>query len=104
MYIVVAAIFILLCVVCFGTRWPVEFANEFHGVSTELDYSFYLAVSSLVFLAGSSALSITDFVVSLRSFAMFDRQSWVTADEILGDEDAEDGIEERSYLRTSSFV
>ena len=100
----VSALFVLLSVVCFGTRWPVEFANEFHGVSTQLDYSYYLAVSTVVFLAGSTALSIVDFVVSLRSLAMFDRQSWVTADEILGDDDNVDaGIEEKSYMRTSSY-
>ncbi|ELU03159.1 hypothetical protein CAPTEDRAFT_223027 [Capitella teleta] len=45
---------ILMAVCIFGTRWPIEFKFEMHGVDSKLAYSFYIMVSviPLNYLAG----------------------------------------------------
>jgi hypothetical protein len=43
-----------MAVAIFGTRWPVEFKSDMHGVDSSLNYSFYVAVAvvPLTYLAG----------------------------------------------------
>lgn len=95
------AVFVLLAVCAYGTRWPVEFRNDFHGTDTYLSYSFYLAVDTFILLVLSSIFITVDLVMSWRKLVSYSRRDWATADEILGDEDEEDGIEEQSFHKIS---
>lgn len=83
-----AGLFVLIAVITFGVKWPLDFRYDFSGSKTHLSYSYVLAVCTVPLTLAAASFATVDLVLGRRNFQL--KNMFVEAKEFGLDDDRSD--------------